>query len=86
MTHRALHRVLAHETISFWTDYALNVISQKVFEIHTKHRFYSLPAAFVLLLPSLPACEGAFNLCLTHRNNFHAPEDLCQFDTATIDS
>jgi hypothetical protein len=62
MTHGALHGVLTHEPICFRTDYSLNVIGQKVFEIHTKHRFYSLPAAFSFcsFSPRLPALERAF--------------------------
>jgi hypothetical protein len=55
MTHGALHRVLTHEPISFRTYYALNVVGQKVFEIHTKHLFYSLPAAFSFCSFSPPA-------------------------------
>src|SRR5215217_6419759 len=57
MAHGAPHSVFRHEPISFRTDYALNVIGQKIFEIHTKHRF-SLPAAFsffALVSPCLPA-------------------------------
>jgi hypothetical protein len=62
MTHGALHRVLTHEPISFRTHYALNVVGQKVFEIHTKHRYFSLPAAFVScsFFPACPLSEGAF--------------------------
>ena len=62
MTHGALHRVLTHEPISFRTHYALNVVGQKVFEIHTKHRYFSLPAAFVscFFLPACPLSEEAF--------------------------
>src|SRR5262249_48088370 len=48
VTHGALHRVLGHESISFRTNYTLNVVGQKIFEIHTKHRYFSLPAAFIL--------------------------------------
>jgi hypothetical protein len=33
--------VFSHESISFRTNYALNVVSQKIFEIHTKHRFFA---------------------------------------------
>ena len=55
MTHGALHRVLTHEPIGFRTYYALNVVGQKVFEIHTKHRYFSLPAAFVSCSSSQPA-------------------------------
>ena len=87
MTHGALHGVLRHQSICFWTNYALNVVGQKAFEIHTKHHVFSLPAALVLLLLVKPASfEGAFNLCLAHRNNFHPPENLGQFNTATINS
>jgi hypothetical protein len=55
MAHGAFHRVLSHEPISFRTDHALNVVSQKIFEIHTKHRFFSLPAAFSSAPFPLPA-------------------------------
>ena len=48
MTHGALHRVLTHEPISFGTYYALNVVGQKVFEIHTKHRIFRFLPLFVL--------------------------------------
>jgi hypothetical protein len=41
MAHGALHGVLSHEPIGFRTDYALNVVGQKIFEIHTKHRFFA---------------------------------------------
>jgi hypothetical protein len=41
MAHGALHCVLSHEPIGFRTDYALNVVGQKIFEIHTKHRFFA---------------------------------------------
>src|SRR6185369_1208387 len=41
VAHRALHRVLGHEPIGFRTYYALNVVGQKIFEIHTKHRFFT---------------------------------------------
>lgn len=86
MTHGALHRVLTHEPIGFRTYYALNVVGQKIFEIHTKHRFYSLPAAFSYLL--LAACQHheKYFLCLTHRYNFHPSQNLRQLDTPAIDS
>src|SRR5829696_3538046 len=48
MTHGTPHCMLAHEPVSFGTNYALNVVSQLSFEIHTKHRF-SLPAPTVFL-------------------------------------
>ena len=87
MTHGALHRVLTHEPISFRTYYALNVVGQKIFEIHTKHRYFSLPAAFVLAPSlSLPAIGRSGFLCLTHGHDFHPPENLCQFNTPSVDS
>jgi len=87
MTHGALHRVLAHEPISFRTYYALNVVGQKVFEIHTKHRYFRfLPLLFLLLPSACPLLEGAVFLCLTHCHDFHPPENLCQFDTPSVDS
>jgi hypothetical protein len=88
MTHGALHRVLTHEPISFRTYYALNVVGQKVFEIHTKHRYFSLPAAFVSCSSSQPArySEGVVFLCLTHCHDFHPSENLCQFNTPPVDS
>jgi hypothetical protein len=43
--------VLAHEPISFRTYYALNVVGQKVFEIHTKHRYFRFLPLLFLLLP-----------------------------------
>src|SRR6185295_6241435 len=46
MAHRALHRVLTHEPICFRTHYVLKVVGQKIFEIQTKHRYFSLPAAY----------------------------------------
>ena len=46
MAHGALHRVLAHEPISFRTYYTLNVVGQKVFEIHTKHRYFFASCRF----------------------------------------
>jgi hypothetical protein len=46
--------MLAHEPISFRTYYALKVVGQKIFEIHTKHRYYSLPAAY---------CSGSLAPC-----------------------
>src|ERR1041385_321406 len=58
MADRALHRVLGHEPICFRTDYALNVIGQKIFEIHTKHRFFASRRFFFfssLVAPRLPA-------------------------------
>ena len=93
MAHGALHRVLAHEPISFRTYYALNVVGQKIFEIHTKHRF-SLPAAFFfsssfspnfVLMPASIVKEPIV-LCLTHRNHFHPTQNLRQLDTPAIDS
>ncbi len=48
--------MFAHVPISFRTDYALNVVSQKILEIHTKHRYFSLPARILFrLIP--PACQ-----------------------------
>src|SRR5262245_2388050 len=93
MADRALHSVLGHEPICFRTDNPLNVIGQKIFEIHTKHRF-SLPAAFSfssLVRFCLPApVTAVFSyyklLCLTHRNHFHSPENLCQLDAPAIDA
>ena len=88
MTHGALHRVLSHEPICFRTYYALNVVGQKIFEIHTKHRFFFASCRFILAPSlSLPAFgRSVLNLCLAHCNNFHPPENLCQFNAATIDS
>jgi hypothetical protein len=59
MAHGTLHRMLAHEPISFRTYYTLNVIGQKIFEIHTKHLYFSLPAAFLFRLtpPKTFACQ-----------------------------
>jgi hypothetical protein len=56
MAHRALHRVLGHQPICFRTDYALNVIGQKIFEIHTKHRFFA-SRRFFLIARFPPACQ-----------------------------
>ena len=88
MAHGTLHRMLAHEPISFRTHYTLNVVGQKIFEIHTKHLYFSLPAAF---------CSGSFPspasirmsprvLCLTHRNNFHSAKNLRELNASAIDS
>jgi hypothetical protein len=57
MAHGALHRVLSHEPIGFRTNYALNVVSQKIFEIHTKHRFFASRRFFSFFArsPRLPA-------------------------------
>jgi hypothetical protein len=55
MAHGALHRVLTHEPIGFRTDNALNVVGQKVFEIHTKHLFIRFPPLFLFALSPPPA-------------------------------
>ena len=88
MTHGALHRVLTHEPISFRTDYALKVIGQKVFEIHTKHQFFASRRFFFFALSPPPASilgKSVSGLSFTHRNNFHSPEDLRQLNATTID-
>src|ERR1041384_6157781 len=54
MAHGTLHRVLTHEPICFRTYYALKVVGQKIFEIHTKHRYFPLPAAY---------CSGSLAPC-----------------------
>src|ERR1051325_4874371 len=61
MAHGALHRVLSHEPIGFRTNYPLNVVSKKIFKIHTKHRFFAPRRffSFSSLVPP-PASQRAF--------------------------
>ena len=82
--------MLAHEPIGFRTYYALNVVGQKIFEIHTKHRFFASRRFFF--------CSGSFApqpaslvkeplfLGLTHRYYLHPSQNLRQLDTPAIDS
>jgi hypothetical protein len=55
MAHGTLHRVLTHEPICFRTYYALKVVGQKIFEIHTKHRYFSASRRLLFWLTRPPA-------------------------------
>jgi hypothetical protein len=55
MAHGALHRVLTHEPICFRTYTALKVVGQKIFEIHTKHRYFFASRRLLFWLTRPPA-------------------------------